>query len=202
MLADLLEKALNTVIRMDPDTLARLDPLKSKNLAVEFQLLTEHRFLFGFTETRVSVSSEDHDTLADATVKGGPAGFLRGVLNPTDRSIFTDGGLQVEGDIHVVQACADLVVAFDPDWQEKVSPILGDVATYRLEQVLSHFQKWAADAHNKARADSGDYLKEEARILAPGPRVQKFSDDVDHLVADLDRIVARIDRLEREISGH
>ncbi|MFT5113224.1 MAG: ubiquinone biosynthesis protein UbiJ [Parasphingorhabdus sp.] len=199
MIVKQIERVMNSALGTDPDSQQRLQQLNGKTLAIQLESLTSHSFILSFQQAEIQLESVSEISDCDATIIGGPFGFLRGMGQPADRRIFSDGGLQVEGDIHVVQQCADLVAAFEPDWQERLSTVIGDVATYRLETVIKAIQSWLAEFRSKAVVDSADYLREEVRILAPGPRVGVFVDNIDELVASVDRLEAKIDRLENKL---
>jgi ubiquinone biosynthesis protein UbiJ len=111
--------------------------------------------------------------------------------------VFTDGTLSIDGDTGVVQAFADLFRLYRSDWPARLSPVIGEAATSRIESFLDYLEDWRRQAGTKLATDMGDYLREEKRLLASREAVREFTDAVDELVSDASRLEQRIGRIER-----
>lgn len=201
MISAVVQKAINALLASDPDMLPKVQALQGKRIEVAIDLISEHCWLLEFDQGTILVFDNQVTGQADARMRGGLFGFLRGAARPGDRSVFSDGGLEVSGDVRLVQDFAELIANLKPDWPEKVAPVLGDQVTYRLEQVVMILGRWRQDLRNKIDTDTGDYFREEARLLAPQRCVNEFSDDVDELVAAVERLEMRVNRLQKNLAS-
>jgi ubiquinone biosynthesis accessory factor UbiJ len=194
----LLEAGLNRILRADPDSAARLAGLSGRTLRIDSWLHEDVSVYLTFHEEGIRLDSEFEGTPA-ATLAGGPVSLLRSALNPGDRRVFSDGTLQVSGDAALVQGFADLFRLYRSDWQRHLSPIIGEALTWRIESMVDELRAWRGDVSEKMAADSGDYLREELRLLAGREAVEDFSNQVDDLASDMARLQRRIERIEENL---
>lgn len=192
-----IESGLNRVLRQDPDSPARLEPLIGKTICIDSWLKDDHSVFVTFSDDGIHLAT-DHPGTVDAEVCGGPFSFARAAMNPSDRSAFNDGSLQVEGDATLVQAFSDLLRYYRPNWQQRLSPLIGDALTWRIESSIDTLGRVRKRASEKTFTDGGDYLREEIRLAASRGSVEDFADAVDEIVADVDRLEQRIIRLESD----
>jgi ubiquinone biosynthesis protein UbiJ len=194
----LLESGINRVLAADPDSAARLEPMAGQTIRVDSWLLDDEINVYVTFEPDGIRLTRTFNGEVQATVAAGPLGLLRGAVTPGDRSVFSDGTLVISGDATLVQSFADLFRNYRSDWQGRLSPLIGEAATWRLESMLEALGRWRHDAAKSLAADAGEYLREEARLLAGGDAVRAFCDDVDDIASDVARLEQRVARLERE----
>ncbi len=192
----LLEGLLNRLLQADPDSQSRLRSLEEKCIRVETYLVSDHSVYICFDSDGICLN-EVWENEPDAVISGGPAGFLRSATNASDRSLFSDGTLRVDGDVALVQQFADLFRLYQPDWQDALSPIFGEVLTGQFEALLEDLKARRESTTGEFVRFSGDFLTEEQEILANQVAVDEFADAVDELVADFSRLEQRIERLAR-----
>lgn len=204
-----LEQAVNRLLRLDPETLARLGALDGK--CIGLRLAGADRdlefFLFpsaaGFRvrATRDVADSREGGGRAtpgaivepDVTIRGDVPVFTRLVFggNPATRA----GELQIRGDIELGQDFQRLLRALDIDWEEHAAHVVGDVAAHQLGRAARGLRAWARQSGETLRQDAREYLQEESRLLAKREAVDGFLRAVDELRADADRLEQRLARL-------
>lgn len=193
-----VEGVLNRILGEDPDSPARLRSVAGRTLRIDSWIMNDVSVYLTFTEEGIRLDREFTGEVA-ASLAGGPLSLLRGAVDHTDRRPFSDGTLEVEGDATLVKVFSDLFRLYAPDWQRRLSPLIGDALTWRIETLFEAIGKWRREAHAKFVEDAGDYLREEVRLLAGRVPVSAFSDQVDDLVSDAARLEQRIALLERKL---
>ena len=188
-----LEDAINRLLRLDPDTLARLGEFDGK--CIGLRLAGDDRDLefFLFPSAAGFRVRATHDTAPDVTIRGDVPVFTRLVFggSPTTRA----GELQISGDIDLGQDFQRILRALDIDWEERTAHVVGDVAAHQLGRVARGLRAWARQSGETLRQDVREYLQEESRLLAKRESVDRFLGAVDTLRADADRLEQRLTRL-------
>ena len=185
-----IEEFGNRLLRLDPETLARLGELHGKVIRIEF---------VGPAKTLYILPSEAglrllaaHDAAPDVTLRGEPAVFARLALGgATTRA----GELQISGDLELGQRFQQVLRALDIDWEEHLSRRVGDVLAHQLGRAARGARAWQAQAARTLGMDVSEYLQEESRILPTRGEVEAFLDAVDGLRAGADRLEQRVARL-------
>ena len=188
-----LEDAINRLLRLDPQMLARLGEFDGK--CIGLCLAGEDRDLefFLFPSAAGFRVRATHDVAPDVTIRGDVPVFTRLVFggSPTTRA----GELQISGDIELGQDFQRILRALDFDWEEHAAHIVGDVAAHQLGRVARELRAWARQSGETLRQDVREYLHEESRLLAKRESVDRFLSAVDTLRADTDRLEQRLTRL-------
>ncbi|MBI5612106.1 MAG: SCP2 sterol-binding domain-containing protein [Gammaproteobacteria bacterium] len=185
-----IEELGNRLLRLDPETLARLGELHGKVIGIE---------LVGAAKTLYILPSEAglrllaaHDAAPDVMLRGEPAVFARLAFGgATTRA----GELQISGDLELGQRFQQVLRALDIDWEEQVAGLVGDVLAHQLGRVARGARAWQAQAVRTLGMDVREYLQEESRILPTRGEVEAFLDAIDGLRASADRLEQRVARL-------
>ncbi|MEK7262328.1 MAG: SCP2 sterol-binding domain-containing protein, partial [Pseudomonadota bacterium] len=185
LMTAVLEDAINRLLRLDPDTLARLGEFDGK--CIGLRLAGDDRDLefFLFPSAAGFRVRATHDTAPDVTIRGDVPVFTRLVFggSPTTRA----GELQISGDIDLGQDFQRILRALDIDWEERTAHVVGDVAAHQFGRVARGLRAWARQSGETLRQDVREYLQEESRLLAKRESVDRFLGAVDTLRADADR---------------
>ena len=195
-ITQVLEKAIESVLRMDPETRERLASINGQVVRVN-TLHPSISLMIAIVDGNVQLSNPD-DTMgtdpgANTTITG-ELSALQSLLSSND-AIYT-GKVTIEGDLSTSQHLRQILAQLDPDWQEAVAPYLGDGLTHRLDTTHSRFTDWLRRTRESARLNVRDYLQEEIDVLAPNSEVRQYCSDVDEVRAAADRLAARIQRQE------
>jgi len=188
----LAERAINQVLRLDPDAQRRFGELGGKTLLVEIAAEGEPLRIFVSPSAEGVTLRREFDRVPDVTISGTVSIFLRqwrgGATTVSDE-------LTIRGDIELGQRFQRALSALDPDWEEGMARVLGDLPAHQIARFVRAARGWARQAVATLVEDSAEYLKEEAFIAAKRERVADFLRAVDVLRADVDRLEQRLQRL-------
>jgi len=132
----------------------------------------------------------------EAAIVGTPLGIASLGLGDS-RAAFRDGSVSAIGDAVVAGEFRRLLVAAQPDWEEELSRIVGDVAAHQIGNLFRGLGEWTRRTGDTVARNFGEFLTEESRDIPSDWEVQKFCADVDTLNDDVERLTARIERLGR-----
>lgn len=151
------------------------------------------RFVAGSEGVTLATSGE---APADATIEGMPFTLARLALGDPAQSIRA-GGTQVAGDAEVAQGFQKLFAAAQPDFEEELSRLTGDVAAHHLANLARGAIDFGRRARDTFAQNVAEYLTEESHDVPLRPEVEAFIAGVDGLREAADRLEARIASLER-----
>ncbi len=193
-----VETALNAWLRMDPEGTGRLTPFVDKVIALELRGTGRTLFMLPWAG---GIRVHSHfDAEADTVISGTPLGLLKMRLNPQDQRDVLAGEITIAGDVELGQKFSAMLEAVDPDWEEQVAGLTGDVTAHRLGSLVRGLTGWARDAATVLVENAADYLQQESQWSPPAETVDPFLNKVDALRADIDRLDARIKRLQETIT--
>jgi ubiquinone biosynthesis protein UbiJ len=187
-----IEQGIQALLRLDPDTRDRLDQLDGKLIAVNV-VRPNLEFVISVVDKRVNIIGQV-DTPADTTLTGSLSAFKS--LSSGNDALYK-GEVSIEGDLHIGQQLKDIVAKLDPDWEELLSPMLGDTVVHQLAIASQSLSSWLSRTRSSLEQNTSEYLQEEAELLAPNSEIHDYCLDVDAIRASVDRLDARIERLER-----
>lgn len=188
-----LERTLNQVLRMDPDSDRRLAPLAGKLIEMHVRGL-ELRFIMAPGPTGLHLQA-DSDRLPDTTISGTPLGLARNWLSKDARQELFEGDVEISGDTETGRQLKQLLDELDIDWEEQFSRLVGDVLAHQAGNFVRGFNRWSSESADSLNRDVSEWLHEESRLLPARPEVEQFLASVDILRADTDRLEQRISRL-------
>ncbi len=188
-----VEAAVNRLLRLDPDTLARLGELDGKCILLRLAGAGGDTEVFLFPSAAGLRLRAAHDGTPDVTLRGDVPVFARLMLggDGTARA----GELQISGDIELGQRFQRLLKQADPDWEGQAASVVGDVAAHQLGRAARGLRAWARAGRDTLRQDAREYLVEESRLLPRREAVERFLRAVDALRADADRLEQRLERI-------
>lgn len=188
-----IEAAVNTALRLDPDSLDRVTAMSGTCIAIELRDL-DLQIYAKPTANGISLDISC-DPPPDITLSSTLAGLLWMMAAPGDYSLFTSGDAQLSGNVELGQDLKALIQGLDPDWEELLSRYAGDILARPVGNSLRSLKAWNQQAIRSLGQDLAEYLREEIRLLPNGGEVAVFLDSVDQLRAHSDRLEARIQRL-------
>ena len=199
MLTDFIETSINRLLPYDPDSLVRLNTMAGKSIVIELKGVNQSATIQCESESiKLFIGAQES---ADLKLSGTPLAFLRlAQQQGSDNGAFSAGDIEVQGDVHLAQQLQQLIAGLDIEWEEIVSKYTGDIAAHHLGRSARGVRQWLKQTHQTAEQNIGEYLREEARLIAPEHRIQQFNQQVDRLRADVDRLAQRIKRFEGKIT--
>jgi ubiquinone biosynthesis protein UbiJ len=195
-----LERTLNAVIALDPDTRQQLARLHGKivritltGIGLELNLAPGHD---GQLQLLGRLEGEP-----DAELRGNPVDLMRASDSDGGHAELFAGRVQIDGDTAVAERFSQALAGLDIDWEEQLSRLVGDVAAHEIGRGVRAAGREGKRLGGSARETLSDYLTEESRVLPHRYEVDAFLADVDTLRDDVDRLEARIALLEKARSG-
>jgi ubiquinone biosynthesis protein UbiJ len=134
---------------------------------------------------------------ADATIQGSVWSLLR-LAGATG-----SGGLsvQVHGDAQTANLYRELLNSAQPDWEEELSKVIGDMAARRVSRLSAGAVQWLRSTRQTAAQNIAEYLEEESRLLPTRAELEELLQGVDAIREAAARVDARLRLLERRHQG-
>ncbi|MGA9032251.1 MAG: SCP2 sterol-binding domain-containing protein [Sulfuricaulis sp.] len=193
-LTTLTEATVNRILRLDPDTLARLGELEGKVIRLRLGG-TDPVVIFVLPSgTGVSLRGQC-DGAPDVTLAGDIPVFAKLAQRRLAPDVVADGEVQISGDIDLGQRFQRLLEKINIDWEEPAARVLGDVAAHQLGNALRHLGGWTRRALHVLGEDAAEYLQEESRLLPSRSRAEAFRLAVEALRLEAERLELRLVRL-------
>ena len=131
---------------------------------------------------------------ADAELSGTPLALLSLAGANGERSLRA-GSVRISGDAEVAQKLRELLRHVQPDAEEELSRVIGDVAAHQVAGFARGLFDWGRRASDTMSTSVAEYLQEEGRDVPTRTELDEFLRDVDTLRNDVDRLEARLQRL-------
>jgi ubiquinone biosynthesis protein UbiJ len=134
------------------------------------------------------------DRDVDATVSGTPLTLLS-LIGPGARGRLRSGAITISGDAEIAQSFQDLLRAAQPEFEEELSRLVGDVTAHQVGNLVRSASDWGRRTAATFAANVSEYLQEESRDLVTRTELEEFLSAVDELRESADRLQARIELL-------
>jgi ubiquinone biosynthesis protein UbiJ len=188
-----LERALNRLVALDPDTAAALQRLDGRRIGLALEAPpVALEITVDAGRLKVGPPAQEPDLGIRATLSGvlSQLPFLRrGDAPPV-------GKVRINGDADLARTLQQLAGRFDPDWDKPFADVFGPVIGPQIARGLREALKAGAGFAQGFSRDAVDYLTEESRDLVGKAELAAFHDDVDTLRDHAERLAARLARLE------
>ena len=198
MLADSLLRPFESLLNRNIAGSARARGLLGQVAGRTLELrvtATPVRLRFSAADDRLSIQAAA-DTAADATIEGTPLALARLAAGEAAQSI-RGGDVQISGDAEIAQGFQKLFAAAQPDFEEELSRLTGDVVAHHLANAARGALAFGRKARDTCAQNFAEYLTEEGRDVPARLEVDEFLAGVDQLREATDRLEARLARLER-----
>jgi len=192
------EKLLNRHIAASSRARRQLAELVGRSMELRFAA-TPIRIRLSAIADAVTVRPAG-DEPADAIIEGTPLSFGRLALGDPKQSIRA-GGMEIHGDAEIAEGFRKLLAAAQPDLEEELSRLTGDVAAHYLANLARDAVSFGRRAGDTFARNIAEYLTEESRDLPVRIEVEEFLAGVDRLREAVDRLEARLAAVERARSG-
>jgi ubiquinone biosynthesis protein UbiJ len=149
---------------------------------------------FRVADGRIAIDSGQPGE-ADASLSGSPLALLS-LAGPGAEDRLRGSAIRIAGDAEVAQRFRDLLQQAQPDFEEELSRVVGDVAAHRAAGLARGLLDWGRKAAGSLSTSVAEYLQEESRDLPTRIEVEEFLEAVDRLRESADRFEARLARLE------
>ena len=192
-----LEAAINGVLRLDEDILARLQQLQGRVIAIEVRGLDVALYLIP-EKDRLSVHGR-FEGEPDTTLRGTPLALMRmGMVKHAGDVLFA-GDVEISGDVELGLQFSEILESLDIDWEEHLSHVTGDLVAHKVGDAVRGVLDWGRQTVDTLGQDVAEYLQEENQALPNRAEVDDFLSRVDAFRSDVDRLAARLQRLENRL---
>ena len=192
-----LETAVNSYLKLAPDSLTRLGRLQGKVVAVELRGLKQTLYLLPDQQGLMIQSHFEGEP--DATLSGTPVSFAELSLSSNPNRVLFRGDVTISGDIKLGQDFKRILDELDVDWEEVLSQYTGDVVAHKLGDLLRGFNQWGRNTLNTLGQDAAEYLQQESFDLPFKEEVEPFLKEVNRVRDDVERLAARVARLQQKL---
>jgi ubiquinone biosynthesis protein UbiJ len=195
ILAGMLEAAINRLLALDEDTPTRLQRLDDRLLQLDLEGVGISLF-FSFTTERVDVAI-DSDYEPDTVISGSPVAlFAMAVPEGAGNWGTPDSRVTITGDANLARDLERLFSRLDPDWENTLSRLLGDVWGHQLAAGLRAGADQAREAAENAGEMVSEFLKRDGGPLVTAADIRTFADAVDEARDAVDRLEARLQQMQ------
>ncbi len=143
------------------------------------------------------ILSGDYIDEPDVIASGSLLSLAR-LAGPAAEDLIRDGSVAIEGDAVVASQFRKLLRYGQPDLEEELSTVVGDVAAHSIGGFVRGVTGWTRGAGAMMQQNIGEYLQEESQAVPGRHEVDAFRSDVDTLRDDVARFEARLKKLEEE----
>jgi len=196
LLAAGLEKLINPLLRLDPESLAALGRLSGKIICVDVSGLDLRFSLLPDVEGILVLS--DYNGEVDVHITAPPFSLLR-LLSEQDMILANVPEVQVDGDASVAQRLANIFKGLEVDWEEQVAKLIGDIPAHQLGFWARSARDYKQDRFAVFNQNLSEYLQEELRHLPSPAETEHFLNDVDEVRDDMERLEMRVRKLLQPI---
>jgi ubiquinone biosynthesis protein UbiJ len=175
--------------------------LTGKSLAVHINSGPQNTLMslhFVCDGERMSIATKS-DAPPAATLSGTPLSYLS-MVGASPESVMRSGSVRIEGDAEVAQAFRDLLKAAQPDFEEELSRVMGDVAAHQVGKLARGALQFGKRVADTFAQNASEYLQEESRDVVTRIEVDEFVEGIDKLRDDVDRAEARLTLLARTLA--
>ncbi len=193
-LTAVVERGLNRALALDPA--GRKSLLDSLSGPVQFSLDSSLQLQIALVraDQNIRVVSQLVEPPA-LSLRGRPMAFA--ALATGDEQVFSEGRIQVEGDMALAHRFQRAIDSLNPDWEAAMADVIGDVPAHFLGQRLRGALSWSRQAFRSLNANVEEYIHEESRSLPGRRELEATFGDIDDLNLQTERLEARLDHLEK-----
>ena len=195
IMATVFERSLNATLAMDPGSVQLLAKLEGRVIAMNIESLDGSFYLLPHRD-RVSIEI-DHDQNPDIVIEGGLLAYARSATASVRGSANPDQLLEITGDANLVAVMRDFLRSLQPDFEERLSSLIGDIPARQAGNQIRSFAEWAEQVGQSIAVNTAEYLTEEKRLLVVRSRIDRFLIAVYQLRIDTEQLVRRVDSLEK-----
>ena len=195
IMATVLERSLNATLAMDPGSVQLLAKLEGRVIAMNIESLDGIFYLLPHRD-RVSIEI-DHDQNPDIVIEGGLLAYARSATASVRGSANPDQLLEISGDANLVAVMRDFLRSLQPDFEERLSSLIGDIPARQAGNQIRSFAEWVEQVGQSIAANTGEYLTEEKRLLVVRSRIDRFLIAVNQLRNDTEQLAGRLGTLEK-----
>lgn len=194
-----VEAALNHSLRYDGLSRRRLAELQGRVIAIRLDQPQLSVYLVPCNDPRQCLQLRQvWEGEVDLSLSGGPAAVWN-VLTSSSGNPLLGSGLEVRGDIGLLQHLGDLAKGADIDWEAPLVEKLGPVLGHQLARLLRRKFSWLQHARQRIPQVIKEFLLEESGATPHREESEHFYRGVSELQLHTERLEARIRQLQHQL---
>jgi len=191
ILAAMLETAINRILALDDLSVERLQRLDGRMLQLDLEGVGITLY-FAFNERHVEVGTRSQYE-PDTVISGSPlALFSMAAPEEAARWGTPESRVRISGDANLARDLERLFSRLDPDWEGRLSRLLGDVWGHQVAAGLRAGARQVKTSAGSAGDMLAEYLQRNQGPVARAEEVEAFSAAVEEVRAATERLEARI----------
>jgi ubiquinone biosynthesis accessory factor UbiJ len=189
-----VELAINNVLKLDTASQKKLAKIDGAVLLIEcltpdleifLVVRDQHLHLYSYYEEEV-----------DARISGQSTALLKLLFAKDKNHAFYDEGLEIKGEIGLLQTLQKTLTDLNIDWEYHLSKFIGDIPTQTFSEGLSTAKDLAQNTHESLLMDIDEYIHEEKKLFPAANELASFYQSIDQLRLKVDRAEAKLNFLE------
>ena len=189
-----IEYIINQALLINSASNKALVTLEQKTLVL---LLAELNFPLSFTCHQEKILVTGNVASADCTITTSIKALKKIKENHALTQAIKDDLLDIDGDLKVAQSFMAIAESIDIDWQSELAKHIGDIPTYKLEQLAQAFAAKVNFASKQIKADASEWLVHEKNLVITTSECQHFINDVDSISKEIDHLSLRIQSIDQ-----
>lgn len=195
-----IETSLNAWLTLEGQTLPKFNNMQGKIICLHISGL-DLKLYFLPDQNDIAVMGR-YAGEPDTTIKGAPITLMRLGLSSNSGKTLLESTASIEGNTHLGAEFSRILSEVDIDWEQILSQFVGDTVAYQTGQLVAGSNKWLKEKHQTLRADTNQYLTEEAQLTPVEAEINLYLDQVDELRMSVDRLEARINHYIKDATDN
>ncbi|WP_394193238.1 SCP2 domain-containing protein [Pseudoalteromonas atlantica] len=192
-LVAIVERILNTSLKLDSTLIDKLAPIAHKQLLIEIRDW-QQRFLLVFSDQQLHLYSTEENQY-DCMISG-DIDTLMALQNPAMLTqLIRQDKLDLQGDLNIAQGFSNAFAAMDVDWPEHFSRYLGDAPAQQLWLSLKSVQQKGQAADKKLATTLSQLCQDELKVTIHPIELEQFKQHTRQLKGHVAQLEQRINRL-------
>jgi len=187
---------VNKALAYDPATLAKVQGLTGKVLALHFQQ-PDFSIFVRFENGIDLLSRNEYD--ADAALSGPLSAFINLARHDDKHAALMQSDIQIQGSSQLALSLADLASQLDIDYEAMLAELTGPVAAHIIGKNLRSVGSWLKNAGDKFKQDSVEFVRDELKVAPHKLEGETRFSQIHKLKLDTERLEARIQMLKQKL---
>ena len=132
----------------------------------------------------------------DVQISGSLISFTN-LLRDNSSDALRDGSIGINGDVAVAQKFQKLFEMINPDIEEELSHIVGDVMANNIVKFSKKTGDWMLNTRDILQENIKEYLQEEIKLMPSKYEFNFFSKEVSKIRDDIERLEKKINEFQR-----
>lgn len=199
MLFSLLELAGNKALSHDAASVARLEKLQGKTMALHIKKL---ELTVTVTPQKEGLEFSSHrPEKVDVTLSTTIGALIKISRDGLDNAELDAGELEMSGDPIVGQRFAQIMADLNIDWESLLAEHIGENPARAVTLAAIQTKDFANESRAKLHGFVSNLITEDMKVVASKTEVDLFLNAVDNIRADTDRLEAKLERLRKKVNG-